>query len=162
MQYARILSLIDAELHRLRKARQLISIFDAPSDRIRKSKGKKPQETISPPPVRPLAAETAENEAPTAISRGFGLRPDALAIKKTKRSTRREGPAGTPQASAPPRPLGGVIPEGPVFVSADQIRKAQAERKVGQTPDQRPSGAADAYPPTAEVLRQKWLQALSS
>ena len=164
MQYDRLLSLIDAELHLLRRVRELISVFDTdpPSGRMKKEKSKSPRGKKSLPRIRRLAVETPIDEASTSVPQGPGLQADALAIKRTKRLPGREKPGAYKKTSAagPVKPLGGAIPEGPVFVPAKEIRQAQTERQRGLTPDLRSSDAAYVDPQTAELLRQKWLQDL--
>ena len=218
MQYARIVSLIDAELERLTKVRQLLNYSLAPlkaaqnktlrtsvseeaakllamaiAEPVKEPKATRqkraakavPQLTLGlePEPVQesfsvagsahpsevmqPAAPSAthlvtaADAPAPSAISQ-----PEPQLIRRIRRGVRglrpstpkaaAKSPAKAP-AEATATALGGMVPAGPVFVPAEQIRLAQAQREQAQATEQKAEDRAAAAPLTAEMLAQKWL-----
>jgi hypothetical protein len=150
MQYARILALIDAEVDRLQKARQLLAASFSPIKKTRKRK--------SPPSVHSAASGIAKVQDPSAVPQRSAI---ALAVMREKRA-RREPQQKTPSASKPAvaalgTPLGAVAPAAPVFVSAEQIRKTRAQRQLMIQTGQSAFHSASSDSFTAESLAKRWL-----
>jgi hypothetical protein len=168
MQYARILSLIDAELDRLHEARQLLaSCFSfAPSSPEKAQKGgrQKRVEKMTPLQVQQVVIEAASGAASGVV---MPQKPSVEAgitlVKRAKRAPVRRKPAVEKISVAPPeKALGGVIPERPVFVPAGQIHHVDAQRQQQRTQEQGNVDPAPADSLTAELLKQKWFHGLSS
>lgn len=60
---------------------------------------------------------------------------------------------------APATALSGPVPRGPVFVSAEQMRREQTRKQQLEQEDGRALKVAAPSAPTAELLMQKWLPA---
>jgi hypothetical protein len=170
MQYARILSLIDAELDRLREARQLLaSSFSFASElpeKARKGGRQKRAEQATSFPIQAVVTETASGAASGVVmpqKPGMDAAVTPTPIKRVKRAPRPRKPAVEKVSVAQPaKPLGGVIPERPVFVPAGQIHHVDALRQQQRTEDQASVDPAPADSLTAELLKQKWFHGLSS
>lgn len=160
MPYARILALIDAEVARLQRARQLLASTYAP---IKKTKKGAAPNSVMP---RPAAPEVAKRE--TSASPQKSPAPTVAIVKirrkRAKLSPRRERPAIVkPQAvDSEPKALGGVVPATPVFVSAEQIRQAQVQKQPAPASEQTDLAPAATDSLTAEMLKQKWLRSTAS
>jgi hypothetical protein len=152
MPYPRIISLIDAELDRLRKARRLLASFFIPAEKTQGSRLRKAQPRMLPSPVHSVADEITDGEV---------VLP-SLPQKAGPQARPARRPKSEPVVTLQIRPLDGAIPERPVFVPAEQVRQIQAQRPEGQSSDQSVSSSAPGGLPTVELLRQKWLQNLSS
>jgi hypothetical protein len=158
MPYARILALIDAEVARLQRARQLLASTYAPIKKIKK--GAAPT-SVTP---RPAAPDVVEREMVAAPQKS----PIAAATvaktrrKRTRLSPRKERPAivKTAVVDSEPKALGGVVPATPVFVSAEQIRQAQVQKQPDPEQSDLAPAATDSL--TAEMLKQKWLRSTAS
>ncbi|MBB6143187.1 hypothetical protein HNQ77_001131 [Silvibacterium bohemicum] len=167
MQYARILSLIDAELDRLREARQLLAScfsFAPPSpERAQKGGRQKRAEKTTSFQAQQVVIETASGAASGVVMpQKPGIDAGITLVKPAKRAPARRKPAVEKVLVAPPeKPLAGVIPERPVFVPAGQIHHVDA-LKQQRTQDQGNVDPAPADSLTAELLKQKWFHGLSS
>ncbi len=160
MPYARILALIDAEVARLQRARQLLASTYAPVKKTKK--GASPTSVT----LRPSAPEVAERETVAPPQKNPVA---AAAIAKTRRkrarlSPRRERPVVVkpPAVDSEPKALGGVVPATPVFVSAEQIRQAQVQKHPAPALEQTDLAPAATDSLTAEMLKQKWLRSTAS
>ena len=149
MQYARILALIDAEVERLQKARQLLAPSFSPIEKIRNRK--------SPPSVHSLASEIAKIQDSPAVLQGSTIAPAVMREKRSRRAQQQKTPSVSKPVAALKTPLGAVVPAAPVFVSAEQIRKTRAQRQPMIQTGQ--SGFHSAYNDslTAESLAKRWL-----
>ena len=212
MQYSHILALIDADLDRLRKVRQLLaSLLDAPDlapetprrPRRSRSHDQSPDDTqidlfsASPlpgpadTPTRPVHRRTrSKSKAPadrnaaleeqpslldqyapefaappivsapeetTSDEHASRHEPDVsayLPLARKQRPRRNSSPIRkTPPTPAPvPTALGGLVPAGPVFIPAGQIRQPQAPK-----PQEHPAASLPTPSLTEELLKQRWL-----
>jgi hypothetical protein len=154
MHYPRILALIDAELDRLQKARLLLSSPPGSPGKATKKKtssGDRPaiREITKAKQITPSVKETLSHQEPT-------LQTDAIPREQTRQARRRNRPATrTPIAAPFVSPLAGVVPSGPLFVSARQVQELHSARQTAQAPEPGNSPATDNL--TAELLRQRWL-----
>jgi hypothetical protein len=163
MPYTRILSLIDAELDRLQRARQLLASFFTPTEKAHENTFKKPRKRTSTAPIHSVTAEITKEQASKSVAQGSGLQDDAALIERVRKAQRRKRlPVKMVPALPSANPLCGVIPERPIFVPAKHLREAEARRQREQTPDESTLSSASADLPTAEFLRQKWLPGVSS
>jgi hypothetical protein len=168
MEHARILALIDAEVERLQKARQLIasSFFTPEKPRKRKSPRlvapaaveiarvkELPAAPPVAPPVAPPAPPVASVTAPVApVERTVVRRRRAVNVTR-----RAKPPVSKPATAASERPLSGAVPAAPVFVSAQQMRDIDAQKQAQQA-EQSLSGPASKESLTPELLAQRWLR----
>ena len=168
MEYARILALIDAEVERLQKARQLIasSFFTPEKPGKRKSLRPVPRAAVEvtrvkelpaappvAPPVAPPAPPVASATAPVAP-----VKTTAVRRKRAVNVTRRaKPPVSKPATAAFERPLSGAVPAAPVFVSAQQMREIDAQKQAQQAEQNLP-GPASKESLTPELLAQRWLR----
>jgi hypothetical protein len=155
MQYARILALIDAEVERLQKARQLL----APSfSSIEKSRNSK-----SPPSVHSAASEITKVQDSPAVLQGSTIAPAVMREKRARRATQQKTPSiSKPAVAALKTPLGAVVPAAPVFVSAEQIRKTRAQRQPLIRNGQSAFHSASNESLTVESLAKRWLHGSAS
>jgi hypothetical protein len=155
MQYARIFALIDAELDRLQKARQLLASLRLVPESAEK------KILSSPPAAAPAVAgsgpsETADPQQISSVPQELVPEKSAAPSRRTNRTPRREKPVARKLAVVPlPKALGGVVSETPVFVPAGEIRQALAQRV--QPIESGPSSATASDPLTTELLARKWL-----
>jgi hypothetical protein len=56
-------------------------------------------------------------------------------------------------------PLGGLVPTGPIFIPADQIRQKQSQSRQESVMERGASGPSAIVPLTAELLTQRWIPA---
>jgi len=156
MQYARILALIDAEVERLQKARQLLL---SSLTTLRTAQKKRPQRLI-----RPVASEVAKAQVSPPVPQVSLAAPTVVRHKPAKKEPRGERPSVSKPAVAAvsENPLGGMVPTAPVFVSAQHIRETQAQRQPMQPAGQShfPSSADESV--TAEQLSRRWLHSSTS
>ena len=150
MQYVQILALIDAEVERLQKARQLLASSFFPNKKTRKRK--------APPSVHSAASGIAKVQDSPAVLQGSAIAPTLMREKRASRAPQQKTPsASKPAVAALGTPLGAVVPAAPVFVSAEQIRKTRAQLQpmiqTGQSAFQ--SASNDSL--TAELLAKRWL-----
>jgi hypothetical protein len=215
MRYAHILSLIDADLERLKKARILLTTPDTPP--------KGTQKRAPNPPVRSKTLSAAERQKPAApalqidvheVSQSNKARP-SIRLKKPAVSNpgaaplakapapaasesvlvlddqiRQEQPQGQraqvvgesavgqiaaiplaarvqpqrkrralskPPVTPPATPLGGVVPTGPIFIPAEQIRQKQSQSRQEPEMEGGSSGPPATVPLTAELLKLRWI-----
>ena len=217
MQYVHILALIDADLERLKKVRQLLTTLNTPP--------KGTQKRARNPPVRSKTLRTAERQKPAApalqideheVSQRKKATP-AMRLKKPAVSNlgaaslakapapaasesalvlddqiRQEHPQGQraalvveesafgriapiplvarvqrerkrralskPSATPLATPLGGVVPTGPIFIPADQIRQKQSQSRQESVMERGASGPSAIVPLTAELLTRRWIR----
>jgi hypothetical protein len=57
-------------------------------------------------------------------------------------------------------PLGGLVPTGPIFIPADQIRQKQSQSRQESVMERGASGPSAIVPLTAELLTQRWIRSL--
>jgi hypothetical protein len=151
MQYARILDLIDAEIGRVEKARQLLASCSFTS--VRKTQKRK-----SPPPVRPAVVEIVTVKDFPAVPQAAPPATTIVRPKRARKVSQRERPSRSKPAIATfEKPLAGVVPAAPVFVSAQQIRETHAQKQQMQEAQQSPFGANSKESLSAELLAQRWL-----
>jgi len=154
MQYARILALIDAQVERLQKARQLLAFSFSPIEKSRKKK--------SPPSVHSAASEIANVQGSSAVLQGSAITPAVRREKQARRAPQQKSPpVSKPAVVALETPLGAVVPTAPVFVSAEQIRKTRAQQPINQT-EQSAFHSASNDSLTAESLAKRWLHSSAS
>jgi hypothetical protein len=155
MQYARILALIDAEVERLQKARQLLASSFSPIEKTRKRK--------SPPSVLSAASEIARVQDSSAVLQGSAIAPAVMREKRARRAPQQKRPSvSKPTVAALETPLGAVVPAAPVFVSAEQIRKTRAQREPMIRTGQSAFHSASNDSLTAESLAKRWLHSSAS
>jgi hypothetical protein len=150
MQYLRILDLIDAEVERLQKARQLLASSFSPLKKTRKRK--------SPLSVQSAASKIAKVQDSPAVLQGSAIAPALVREKRAGTAQQQKTPSvSKPAVAALKTPLGAVVPAAPVFVSAEQIRRTRAQRQpmihIGQSAFH--SASNDSL--TAESLAKRWL-----
>jgi hypothetical protein len=150
MQYARILALIDAEVERLQKGRQLLAASFSPI--------KKTQKRKSPPSVHSAASGIAKVQDPSAVLKRSAI---ALAVMREKRAgtaqQQKTPSVSKPAVAALKTPLGAVVPAAPVFVSAEQIRSTSAQRQPMIQTGQSAFHSASNDSLTVESLAKRWL-----
>lgn len=159
MHYPRILALIDAELDRLHRARLLLASSLGSSGKVKREK----TSSGGPPAIREFtkAKQITASPKETVSRQEPVLQTDAIARKQTRQVPRRNRPATrTPIAAPFVSPLAGVIPSGPVFVSARQVHELHSARQVTQTLEHSDPHATNNL--TAELVRQKWLHSSTS
>ena len=154
MSYPYILAILDAELDRLYRARTLLTSTTEPDSKPRKQKMQRvevPAEVAidaavpaTPPPV--LAAEPAQPVVTHVVSKG----------RPVRRYQRRSTPVAK-VSSLPASALSGVVPAGPVYVSAAQVRVAQAQKEAADAAQTDAANPAASEIPTAAMLTQRWL-----
>ena len=150
MQYLRILALIDAEMERLEKARQLLASSSSPLKKKRKRK--------SPLSVQSAASEIAKIKNSPAVLQGSAIAPAVVREKRARRSPHQKRPSASKPTVAPlETPLAAVVPATPVFVSAEQIRKTRAQRQPMIQSGQSAFHSASNDSLTAESLAKRWL-----
>ena len=155
MQYTRILALIDAEVERLQKARQLLASSFSPIEKTRKRK--------SPPSVLSVASEIAKVQDSSAVLQGSAIAPAVMREKRARRAPLQKRPSvSKPTVAALETPLGAVVPAAPVFVSAEQIRKTRAQREPMIRTGQSAFHSASNDSLTAESLAKRWLHSSAS
>ena len=155
MQYTRILALIDAEVERLQKARQLLASSFSPIEKTRKRK--------SPPSVLSAASEIARVQDSSAVLQGSAIAPAVMREKGARRTPQQKMPSvSKPTVAALETPLGAVVPAAPVFVSAEQIRKTRAQREPMSRTGQSAFHSASNDSLTAESLAKRWLHSSAS
>lgn len=155
MSVADIISLIDAQILRLQQARSILVAAPAPAKR---HGGRKPLQKAMPikkaaplpAPVTPVEPEQVA-PAPTPIIKKRSLSPEGRKrIQEAQRQRwaerRTEVVSQEPPKPVPATPsaLRGAVPAGPVAVSAEEVRKAEARRAQIETAHQ------------AETLAQDW------
>ncbi len=156
MHYPRILALIDAELDRLHRARLLLASSLGSPERATKKKtssgGRPPRREITK--AKQIAPSPKETEEPV-------LPIEVIPRKRTRQVPRRSRAATRTLTAAPfVSPLAGVVPSGPVFVSARQVQELHSARQTNQAPEHGDPSATDNLTP--ERLRQKWLHGSAS
>jgi hypothetical protein len=57
-------------------------------------------------------------------------------------------------------PLGGLVPTGPIFIPAEQIRQKQSQSRQESVMERGASGPSATVSLTAELLTQRWIQSL--
>jgi hypothetical protein len=155
MRYARILALIDAEVERLQKARQLLASSFSPIEKTRKRK--------SLPSVHSVASEIAKVQDSPAVFHGSAIASAVVREKRARRVPQRKTPSVIKPAVAALRtPLGAVVPAAPVFVSAEQIRKTRAQRQPLIRTGQSAFHSASNESLTVELLAKRWLHGSAS
>jgi hypothetical protein len=167
MEYARILALIDAEVERLQKARQLIasSFFTPEKPGKRKSLRPVPRAAVevtrvkdlpAAPPVAPPVAPVAPVAPPVAaVAPEAPVETTVVRRKRAVRVTRRaKSPVSKPATAGFERPLSGAVPAAPVFVSAQQMREIDAQKQAEQSAP----APASKESLTPELLAQRWLR----
>ncbi len=134
MSYPRVIALLDAQLERLRAAR---SILSSNQEEIRKADGA----------ADAVASETNNAEPAGAAEKAV---PEARRIAPKQRRERRvmARRRKAPEESA----LGKAVPHAPVYVSADALKSARAEKDNTSNPL-----AQKADTLTPEMLSRKWL-----
>jgi hypothetical protein len=155
MHYARILALIDAELARLEEARHILSSLRLIS------------EAEEPTPA--ILTQTSGVEkitASAALPEDDAASPLLAPVPKVV-TTRSRRVARMPRIAKPmvkktaaislPTALGAVVSQVPVFVPAEEIRQALAQKQQAQTTEPTPSSAATSDQLTTELLARKWL-----
>jgi hypothetical protein len=159
MRYARILALIDAEVDRLQRARQLLaSTYTASSPAPKKT-----QRRTAPASARPVTVDEAISKEPSTPPQNTVRPATPVLPKRLKPVTRRERTVVVkPAAEASAKALGGAVPVTPVFVSAEQVRQAQLQKQQEQATEQGAVSPATSDSLTAEVLKQKWLHPSAS
>jgi hypothetical protein len=60
--------------------------------------------------------------------------------------------------AGPATALGGLVPTGPVFIPAKQIRNEESLRQQKAVAERDQSGSSASAPLTAELLAQRWIQ----
>ena len=60
----------------------------------------------------------------------------------------------------PATPLGGLVPTGPIFIPADQIRQKQSQSRQESVMERGASGPSAIVPLTAELLTRRWIRSL--
>jgi hypothetical protein len=150
MQYLRILALIDAEVERLQKARQLLARSISPLKKTRKRK--------STPSAQSAASEIAKVQDSPAVLQGSAIAPALVREKRAARAQQQKTPSVSKQAVAALKtPLGAVVPSAPVFVSAEQIGKTRAQRQSMMQTGEGAFHSASNDSLTAESLAKRWL-----
>jgi hypothetical protein len=175
MEYARILALIDAEVERLQKARQLIasSFFTPEKPGKRQSLRPVPRAAVEVTRVKelPAAPQVAPPVVASVSPAAAPLAPPAAAVapvapvettvvrrKRAVNVTRRaKPPVSKPATAGFERPLSGAVPAAPVFVSAQQMREIDAQKQAQQAEQNLP-GPASKESLTPELLAQRWLR----
>jgi hypothetical protein len=148
VEYAYIVELIDAELARLREARQILLSL------------RLIQEEVSETTALPEPAAAAPILLPEAVP-GVKIRKIETRTPARLRPARRQmgsviKKSGTTSA---PSALRGVVSQAPVFVPAEEIRQALAQKQQAIEP---PSpGPSISDPITTEELARKWLHSAS-
>jgi hypothetical protein len=156
MQYAQIICLIDDELSRLEKVRQLLASCCIAFENAGESHPVKAQEKSLPVPIQRAISADDRDILPHPV--------ESVRIQRPRRTLRREksgaSAASGVSAVSAEKPLGGPVPERPVFVSAEQVRQAQAQTQGQQEKDAERNAldGAAADSSFVELLRQKWLQ----
>jgi hypothetical protein len=155
MQYTRILALIDAEVERLQKARQLLAPSFSPIEKTRNRR--------SPPSDHSGASEIAKVQDPPAVLQGSTIAPTVMRAKRARRAPQQKTPSvSKPAVAALKTPLGAVVPAAPVFVSAEQIRKTRAQRQPMIRTGQSAFHSASNESLTVESLAKRWLHGSTS
>jgi hypothetical protein len=150
MQYAQILALIDAEVERLHKVRQLLVSSFSPLKRTRKRK--------LAPSVHTAASEIAKVQDSSAVLQGSAIAPVDIREKRTRRALQQKTPTvSKPTVAALETPLGAVVPTAPVFVSAEQIRKTRAQRQPTNQTERSALHSVSNESLTVESLAKRWL-----
>jgi hypothetical protein len=162
MQYSRILSLIDAELARLLEARQILASLRLVADKIQTSPSSpgRPETsgdaTLSKPDTLEIAVPVSPSPEPV-------LKANVTRPKRTAGAPRRTRRVAPKPVIAPiPTALGGIVSQSPVFVPAEEIRQALAQRVQARTTEISPSDSAASDPLTTELLARKWLHSSTS
>jgi len=57
-------------------------------------------------------------------------------------------------------PLGGLVPTGPIFIPADQIRQKQSQSRQESVMERGASSPSAIVPLTAELLTRRWIRSL--
>jgi hypothetical protein len=159
MHYPRILALIDAELDRLHRARLLLASYLGSSGRA----AKKRTGSRGRPAIREITRAKQTTSSPNEGKSHQDPRLHAKAIPRRKTRQVRRTDRPTTRAPIAPRsagPLAGVVPSGPVFVSARQVQELHSARQTSQAPDHDSPSATDNLTP--EFLRQRWLHGSSA
>jgi hypothetical protein len=155
MRYARILALIDAEVERLQKARQLLAPSFSPIEKTRNRKSR--------PSVHSAASKIAKVQDYPAVLQGSTIAPAVMRAKRARRAPQQKTPSvSKPAVAALKTPLGAVVPAAPVFVSAEQIRKTRAQRQPMIRTGQSAFHSASNESLTAESLAKRWLHSSAS
>jgi hypothetical protein len=164
MSVADIISLIDAQILRLRQARSVLADVPAPVKRHGRAKATpkaapvkktvlvakpgKPAKKAAPlQSVLPLEAAPVPAPAPTPVvvkvKSKRSLSPDGrkrIQEAQRQRWAERRKEAISPEPAKPvlatPSALRSSVPTGPVAVSAEEVRKAEARRAQIETPHQ--------------------------
>lgn len=155
MQYEHILTLIDAEVERLRKARELLVISLAFRGGT--------EGTRSLPLASPTAFGIAASQVPL-IAQQLTAQETRAISKKPPRRTQRQTPQdiGKPAVPAFEKPLGGVVSTRPVFVPAELIRETHAQQNQVQPGERSTLRPTSDQPLTVELLKERWLHKISS
>ena len=149
MQYSRILALIDAEVERLQKARQLLASSFSVLEKTRK---------IKSPSVHSAVSELANVQDSPAVLQGSAVAPAVMREKRARRASRQTTPSvSKPAVAALKTPLGAVVPAAPVFVSAEEIRKTRAQRQPMIRTGQSAFHSVSNESLIVEALAKRWL-----
>ncbi len=137
MSYPKVLALLDAQLDRLRAAREILSSGTASNGDA---------EELTHLPEIAAGINTQENEAD-------GTLPDAVVqptrVKPKQRRERRVVVRRAKQDAA--GALGSAVPKAPVYVSAEKAQSVRPKNGAAQAPKQE-----EQLSP--ELLARRWLQ----
>ena len=145
MKYSRIISLIDEDISRLQRAREMLTDVEpvltaAPAAYIGKAEHEQEE------PVQEMAPIFAFPEPVKADSLGFEPRRVKSAGRRSPRTQTKASGTLSPTA------LNGSVPVGPVFVPGNKGKSEPIEG--GKAP-----GRSEAEQPlSAALLTQRWLQ----
>jgi len=82
----------------------------------------------------------------------IAMAPSPRKVPASRKKSARSKPALTPGAKA----LGGLVPAGPIFIPAKQIRSEESQRQNGSVKGRDAFGSS--VPLTAKLLAQRWMQ----
>ncbi len=158
MLYPRVISIIDAEIERLLTVRNLL----LPPDVLLKTHPKKRE---TPAHLESKQAELIQKPATVTAALLAEVvvqpeqRPATAQIQKPARKQRMaRAPVFRRRIVAPlATALGGVVPSAPVFVSATEVRIAQAQKEKAELPGRDKFASTHRETLTAELLSQRWL-----
>jgi hypothetical protein len=153
MQYVHILSLIDAELERLKKVRLLLTTLDTPS--------KGTQKRARNPPVPSKTLRTAEKQKPAAP--GFQIDEHQVSQRKKARPAMRlKKPAVRNLGAASPAKATAPAPSESALVLDDQIRQEHPQgQRAAEAVEESAFGQIAPAPLVARVQTQRKKRALS-
>lgn len=123
MHMEEIIFSIDAEIGRLRRARDVLAGVPPP---VRQKRRRKARSTAPAPAAQPLVDAKSDTELPRVIRYAAKL-PRHLRTRLERAGPKRKEPG---KATA----LASAIPIGPAVVSAEEARQAQGRRDRSQLP----------------------------